>query len=224
VLSSYHHRALAFLVVLGACGRTNAPDPQCIPTPDMPGIHSFRPLRVDNAGMAPALDIGNYVLVHTAWAHSSRPLSLIRGEIVAFNSIQEPGLIVFKRVIALALDTILMRHGQVLLNGQALAEPYAVHRDSTRAEEPVYRAKMREWQEPFRPSPASGDYDPGLQEWGPLVVPAKAFLALGDNRDSSYDSRYFGFVPDTSIIGRVTVVIDLAADCVRWVRSVPEGM
>jgi signal peptidase I len=50
------------------------------------------------------------------------------------------------------------------------------------------------------------DYAPDLQSWGPLVVPPDSFFGMGDNRDASYDCRYYGFIPFTHVIGRPSVV------------------
>ncbi|MBA3555947.1 MAG: S26 family signal peptidase, partial [Gemmatimonadales bacterium] len=46
-----------------------------------------------------------------------------------------------------------------------------------------------------------GSVRPDLGEWGPLVVPNGSFFALGDNRNASYDSRYYGFIPLDNVIG-----------------------
>jgi signal peptidase I len=73
------------------------------------------------------------------------------------------------------------------------------------------------------------DAVPDLNDWGPLVVPADSFMALGDNRDASYDSRYRGFAPLTSIIGTPRVIYfsrnvfeepngGAAPGAVRWTR------
>jgi signal peptidase I len=64
---------------------------------------------------------------------------------------------------------------------------------------------MREWQVAHLVG-HSGHYAPDLQNWGPLVVPPDSFFALGDNRDASYDCRYYGFIPSSNVIGRASVI------------------
>ena len=68
-------------------------------------------------------------------------------------------------------------------------------------------------------------YAPDLQDWGPLVVPPDSFFALGDNRDASYDSRYYGFIPMSRVLGKPRVIyLSLEKDTsgsvtgLRWAR------
>jgi signal peptidase I len=110
-----------------------------------------------------------------------------------------------------------MRKGQMIVGNRSLAEPYVQSLDSKKSEDPVYRGKMRDWQQAYRPSPTDGQYNPDIHDWGPLIVPPHHVFVLGDNRDDSYDSRYYGFIPDTNIIGRLAAVIDTAHRCARWV-------
>jgi signal peptidase I len=49
-------------------------------------------------------------------------------------------------------------------------------------------------------------YDPDLQDWGPIVVPADSFFMMGDNRDNSYDGRYWGFLPRSNVRGTPLIV------------------
>lgn len=100
-----------------------------------------------------------------------------------------------KRIVGLPGDTLAMASGVVIRNGQPLVEPYSpsfVQRDSTFAAE-VERVLSR------RLSPKEAD----SRNWGPTVIPAGRYWALGDNRDSSMDSRHLGFVPREQIYGRV---------------------
>jgi hypothetical protein len=70
-------------------------------------------------------------------------------------------------------------------NGKRVDEPYALHGDPTRSEDPMQRAKMRLWQLPHVVGRDTASYQPDLQDWGPIVVPADSFYIMGDNGDSS---------------------------------------
>ena len=65
---------------------------------------------------------------------------------------------------------------------------------------------MRRWQLPEYAGDDPGDYWPDLHDWGPLVVPPDSLFVLGDNRDASYDSRYWGFVPRSKVRGRPVII------------------
>jgi signal peptidase I len=159
--------------------------------------------RVPSAAMEPTIPVGDF-LYAAKWPAAVRAAS--RGAIVVHESVEEPDLKVIKRVVGLPGDTLQMEAGALYRNGQRLDEPYVVHSDPQRSEDPVQRAKMRSWQAPYFAARGSDGYMPDLQDWGPIVVPVDSFFALGDNRDASYDSRYYGFVPFSRILGRPWVV------------------
>jgi signal peptidase I len=130
------------------------------------------------------------------------------GDIVAFRFPLDPSLTYVKRVIALPGDTIEIRRKQVYVNGKQLDESYAVHSDSV-----VY---------------ADHDYIPGdarMRDNMALVkVPPRGFFAMGDNRDLSYDSRFWGFVPFDNIVGEPLVVFwSYDAPTQDWLSSSLSG-
>jgi signal peptidase I len=138
-----------------------------------------------------------------------RPTSDLRHEsIVVFRSVEDPDLKVIKRVVGLPGDTLAMRSGVLYRNGGAVREPYVIHEDPTRHEDPIQRTKMRAWQISHLAAADSfiSSYQPDLQEWGAVVVPPESIMALGDNRDHSYDSRYYGFIPLKQVVGRPSFV------------------
>ena len=126
-----------------------------------------------------------------------------RLDIVVFDSAEEAGLTVVKRIIGRPGDTVAMRDNVMWVNGAQLDEPYAVVSDEPG--DPA-DAKMRAWQVRYLAGTDTDAYAPSLKNWGPLVVPADSFLMLGDNRDFSYDSRYWGFLGRDRIRGRAMIV------------------
>jgi len=99
-----------------------------------------------------------------------------RGEIMALWSPETPDMRLVKRVIGLPGETLEIRHRDVYINGQKLDEPYAVHND-----------------------PAQFDR---RDNYGPIMLGPDQFFMMGDNRDNSYDSRFWGPAARQSFIGR----------------------
>jgi signal peptidase I len=132
-----------------------------------------------------------------------------RNEILVFDSVEEPGLKVVKRLIGVPGDTLAMENGTLIRNGQRVEEPYAVHANPSVLAEPDQREHMRAWQSLHLAGRSPEGYHPDLQNWGPIVVPADSFFMMGDNRDSSRDSRFLGevgYVPFVNLIGRAEVL------------------
>lgn len=128
-----------------------------------------------------------------------------RGDILVFDSIEEDMKIV-KRLIGIPGDTIQMRGGQVFRNGAPLNEPYAINSDPLAGADVVARMRMREWQVKHFAGPVPAGYQPDLHDWGPVVVPPESLFVMGDNRDDSYDGRYWGFLPRSNVRGRPLLV------------------
>ena len=171
--------------------------------------------RIPSGSMENTLLIGDFLFVNKALYGAEVPLVHTRlpavrephrGDILVFDSVEEEGLKVVKRLIGMPGDTLAMEAGQLYRNGQRVDEPYVLHADQHRSEDPVQRAKMREWQIPHLVQRDTATYQPDLQEWGPIVVPADSFFMMGDNRDSSYDGRYWGFLPRGNVRGRPLIV------------------
>jgi signal peptidase I len=141
-------------------------------------------------GMEPTLMMGDRFLMDATAYGYRRPLAETpsylrrppaRGDIAVFLSPVDPRMRFVKRVVGLPGETVAIHEGVVQVNGAALAEPYA-RLDET----PGARAETR--------------------TWGPEAVPHGHYWVLGDNRDHSKDSRYWGFVPESHLIGRVALV------------------
>jgi signal peptidase I len=131
-----------------------------------------------------------------------------RGDIVVCLS-PEDGTRLVKRVVATPGDTVQMYQDVLLLNGQSLVysatdEDYLVHLPG--AEVATGVLSLEELDRVVHPIIRV----PGLgarRSFGPLTVPEGSYFVMGDNRDLSRDSRYFGLVPRQSILGRVRAVI-----------------
>jgi signal peptidase I len=128
-----------------------------------------------------------------------------RGDIIVFDSVEED-LKVVKRLIGVGGDTLEMRAGVVFRNGTRLDEPYAVNSDPGQSADPLMRAQMREWQVRHFAGPVPRGYQPDLHDWGPVVVPKDSLFVMGDNRDGSYDGRYWGFLPRINVRGTPVLV------------------
>jgi len=115
-----------------------------------------------------------------------------------------------------------MAYDTVIRNGQRLEEPYALHTDVTPApDDPLQLRLMRTRQLPYYVGRDTARYHPTTHDWGPIVVPAGHYFMMGDNRDQSYDSRYWGFLPRAHIRGRpLFIYMSVARDPfrIRWNR------
>ena len=165
---------------------------------------------IPSSSMEDTLLIGDHVFVNriqfsprTHWTGPVIPYRQIhRGDIVVFLSPETPGLYVVKRIMGIPGDRIHLRDGVVYRNGERLNEPYVQHkigdvnpyRDNFPAVPPdsVNATPNRQWQL------AMPQYIQGED----LVVPPDSYFGMGDNRDVSYDSRFWGFIPGQNVIGR----------------------
>ena len=117
----------------------------------------------------------------------------------------EPKVDVVKRLIGVPGDTLAMRGDSLFRNGRYLPEPYARHTDPLSALPSYVLGTILRWQRPHLIG-ADSAYVPGLRDWGPLVLPPGSYFVMGDNRDESVDSRYWGFLPRENIKGPVLFI------------------
>lgn len=146
---------------------------------------TFKPYRIPTGSMIPTVDIGDRVIVNR------RAKDVLRGDLITFAYPLNPKSTMMKRVAGLPCDTIEIRDKQLFVNGVRATEPYVIHDD-----EQVYPNRP-DLPEPYR----SRDH------FGPYTVPAGHYFVLGDNRDKSADSRYWGTIPADSVLGRVVLVL-----------------
>ena len=165
---------------------------------------------IPSASMENTLLIGDHVFVNRVqfappshWIQPIVPYSQVHdGDIVVFLSPAEPDLYVVKRIMGVPGDRIHLQDGAVYRNGQKVNEPYVLNTGLNPYD--PYRDNF-----PDVPPP---DYSNVTAEWkltmpqhiesGDLIVPPDSYFAMGDHRDVSYDSRYWGFIPRQNVIGR----------------------
>jgi signal peptidase I len=165
---------------------------------------------IPSSSMENTLLIGDHVFVNrvqfsppSPWVGPLVPYRAIHhGDIVVFLSPAEPGLYVVKRVMGIPGDRIHLRNGAVYRNAEKLDESYVIrsvgddvpYRDNFPAVPPEYSnaSPTPEWQVSMRQYVQGDD----------IVVPPESYFMMGDNRDVSYDSRFWGFVPRENVIGR----------------------
>lgn len=171
--------------------------------------------RIPSGSMQQTLQIGDFLFVNKFLYGAEVPLinkrlpavrEPARGDIVVFDSVEEPDMKIVKRLIGVPGDTLQMVDGRLIRNGTPVAEPYATPIDPRRTEDPLMRARMREWQISHFAGRPPRAYAPDLHDWGPIVVPPESLFVMGDNRDGSYDGRYWGFLPRANVRGTPLLV------------------
>jgi len=167
---------------------------------------TVQPFRIPSESMEPTLLVGDFLLVDKE-VSSDPHLGVIaptdrihRGDLIVFHYPVDPSLHLVKRVVGLPGDHVHLRDGRAYINGQAIPEAYAIFRPSA---PDSYRDDF----------PRMSTTDSGVDSrwWiqmrtlvsnGELTVPADSYFVLGDNRNDSEDSRYWGFVPRSAIVGK----------------------
>lgn len=129
---------------------------------------------IPSGSMLPTLEINDRLIIDKLGYKFTDPK---RGDVVVFSPTdalkQQYKDAFIKRIIGLPGETVEVKNGQVIVDGEIISEKYI-------AEEPQY-------------------------DWGPETVPENSYLVLGDNRNNSFDSHSWGFVPRENIIGRAIV-------------------
>jgi len=160
--------------------------------------------KIPSGSMIPTLEIGDHILVnkfiygiHMPW--SGRVLMSIkspkRGDVIVFRFPKDEEKDFIKRVIGIPGDTITLKQKKLYINGGLQEEPYAIY------------------DVPAHMLPRGG--------FGPIHVPPDAYFVMGDNRDHSLDSRFWGFVETDKIKGKAFVIYwswNSEATWVRWNR------
>ena len=153
--------------------------------------------KIPTGSMEQNLLIGDHLLVNkfvfsptaTGAERSILPVTSIkRGDVIVFKYPEDPERDFIKRVIGLPGDVVEVRHKRVYIDGRPLDEPY------------VYYLRP--------PSDVASPFGVGdlREQYGPVTVPPSEYFVMGDNRDNSQDSRYWGFLPRDLVKGRALVI------------------
>ena len=190
---------------------------------------TMQPFRIPSASMEPTLLVGDFLLVNkeisTGRFPALAPANLIRrGDLIVFHYPVDPALHLVKRIVGLPGDRLRLRDGRVWIDGRALSEPYAVYlpsgADSYRDDFPrmdrADPAVDSRWWVQMHSLVANGE----------LTIPPDSYFVLGDNRNNSEDSRYWGLVPRAAIVGKPFLIyfslkepaVSLA-NLARWDRT-----
>ena len=170
----------------------------------------FQTFVITSGSMENTLLVGDFLVVNRAAIGSKVPFTDIRipgysepqrGDILVFDPHHEENLTVVKRLVGVPGDTLEMRDKILYLNGERHDEPYVISTD----EADVFDPDML-WQRAHLAADAADDYRPTRDTWGPLVVPEGRYFMLGDNRESSLDSRFWGFLEGWRFEGRAVAI------------------
>lgn len=152
--------------------------------------------RIPSGAMKPTLQIGDHIIADKYIYKNAEPK---RGDIIIFPFPADPSKDFIKRVVAVGGEAIEIIDKQILINGEVIVEPFVIHTDSN-----VFRDKKRP-----------------RDNFGHVKVPDDSLFVMGDNRDHSYDSRFWGFVKKSSVKGKAASIYwswDKNSFSVRWSR------
>ena len=171
-------------------------------------IFVFQAFKIPTGSMEDNLKVGDHIIVNKfiygpvpqPWLKAFPLRDIQRKDIIVFRYPLQPETDYVKRVIGLPGDTLMVRDKNVYINGKKLDEPYTIHED------PVVYPAQQALPEPYR----------SRDQYGPYTVPEEHYFAMGDNRDRSSDSRFWGTVPRSMIKGRAFMVYW------SWGRTAPQ--
>jgi len=189
----------------------------------------FEPFKIPSGSMIPTLWVGDLILVNKFHYGIRLPVANIkltqgtpvaRGDVMVFRYPPKPSMDYIKRVVGIPGDEVAYLNKKLTLNGQVIATDAMPEffDESVMRYFKQYSEKLGEKPHPLIVDEERPAYIPGVEEFpfrenckytveGVICkVPQGFFFRLGDNRDNSLDSRYWGFVPDANIVGRAFFV------------------
>lgn len=164
--------------------------------------------KIPSGSMEPTLEIGDHILVNKFIYGIKIPLTSVnlfplekpkRSDVLVFIYPLDPSKDFIKRVVGVEGDTIRIVNKKLYINGSEVPDPYAVYKEDSL----------------FSPEVQKRD------NFGPVTVPKGSLFVLGDNRDRSLDSRFWGFVPLEDVRGKAFIIYwswNSQETNVRWSR------
>jgi signal peptidase I len=157
--------------------------------------------QVPTGSMEKTILVGDHLLVNKfayaprleGWARLLPYRDVHRGDIIVFKKPGDdvnPGNVLVKRAVGGPEDTVVVRDKVLWVNGQSSDGPHVQHGDH----------------EVYPNDPAIPDMARRRDQFGPFIVPSGSWFGMGDNRDNSLDSRYWGAIPRENIFGRPTIL------------------
>lgn len=188
---------------------------------------------ITSGSMEPTLLVGDFLMVNRAAIGTRLPGSSARipgysephrWDVIVFDPPHEEELMLVKRLVGMPGDTLSMKDKVLYVNGRPQEEPWVRNRQGSQDESHPWMA----WQLDYLVDTVDRTtYRPTRDDWGPIVVPPGHYFMLGDNRDSSLDSRYWGLLERWRLEGRaVFIYFSYERDSPRpfpWLREVRWG-
>ncbi len=173
----------------------------------------FQAFKIPTGSMENNLLVGDHLLVNKMmFAPAANVIdrallpdrTIVRGDVIVFKYPVQPDRDFIKRVVGLPGDRLELKRKRVHINGVPLDEPYVTYLEPPSPDGPVRFGDLRE-------------------EYGPVTVPQGQYFMMGDNRDNSEDSRYWGFLPASYVKGEALVIYFSVGSAdgvggVRWTR------
>lgn len=162
---------------------------------------------ITSGSMEDTLLVGDMLVVNRLGIGSRIPATNIRipgysephlNDVLVFDPPHEETLKLIKRLVGMPGDTLEMRNRALYRNGRMVDEPYVVHSPSADETHP-----WMSWQKDYLAGTVDArTYSPTRDTWGPIVLPGDRYFMLGDNREMSLDSRYWGLLEGWRLEGR----------------------
>jgi signal peptidase I len=178
--------------------------------------------KIPSGSMIPTLQVGDHIFVNKFIYGVRIPWTNIkfgmgyrkprRGEVIVFIYPEDRDKDFIKRIVAVEGDTVEIRDNQIFVNARPVPRKkldIKCHYDDYSEDSDRWEKKGCEaWQETVEGNTYTTIYDPngGLKSWAPRTVPKNSVFVMGDNRDNSHDSRFWGYVPFELIKGKAMVI------------------
>ena len=166
---------------------------------------------ITSGSMEDTLLVGDFLMVNRIALGGRIPFTTARlpgyseprrFDVLVFDPPHEDDLKLVKRLVGMPGDTLRMENKALFINGERVSEPWVRHTDEGDQRDP-----WMEWQKAYLvPGHDRSAYRPTRDSWGPLIVPEGHYFMLGDNRETSLDSRYWGLLERWRLEGRAVFI------------------